>query len=553
MGKVQFNNMGITVEKKSKILIDVINLVTDYVTNNYTVPDREKIFEEIDEIVGFKIEKHDMCNAELTYDRMQTILSSINEVGINRKNKGVYYTPHDLVNFIVINLAKLSCGKLKPNNLHILDLNGIPYEHFCYQKTVFDPTCGAGEFLLVSLDIKLDLLELHNENVTRGNIVKVLDTIYGNDIDVDSITITKIRLLLTILHRFGVTKIKGLATILNSKFTIIDYVESPNKVHETFDIIVGNPPYVEDSKSDTKPPVKYGNIYANVLENSSQQLNEFGVFGYVIPLSYVSTLRMKKIRNVLDSRLPEQFILSYADRPDCLFTSVHQKLNVMFAKKSRKKAYYTSNYQYWYKDERKKLFEDISAIKNNFIVPGFIPKIGNKKDSEIFQKVYSTVNTITDYYDVSGKSIYLNMRATFWIKAFLKEHYSAEYKQLNFDENVANLMMCIFNSSLFWWFWVCVSDCWHITNKELSSFRIPTNFDPEEVSKFASILENRLEETKVYVGTKQTEYEYKHKDCVDIIHQIDDYIAELYGLTTEENLYVKNFNLRYRLGGGADI
>lgn len=47
--------MGITVEQKSKILTDVINLVTDYVTNNYTVPDRKKIFEEIDEIVGFKI------------------------------------------------------------------------------------------------------------------------------------------------------------------------------------------------------------------------------------------------------------------------------------------------------------------------------------------------------------------------------------------------------------------------------------------------------------------------------------------------------------------
>lgn len=140
MGKVQLNNMSITVEKESKILTDVITLVTYYVNKNYTTPDRKKIFEEIDKIVGFKIAKHNMCNAELTYERMQTILSSINEVGINRKNKGVYYTPHDLVNFIVINLAKLSCGKLKPNNLHILDLNGIPYEHFCYQKTVFEIT-----------------------------------------------------------------------------------------------------------------------------------------------------------------------------------------------------------------------------------------------------------------------------------------------------------------------------------------------------------------------------------------------------------------------------
>ena len=539
------------IETKSEILNTVANMVASYINQNYTELDRKTIYKEIDEILGLRIEECDLCNAELTYEKVQKVLSAINEKGSNRKDKGVYYTPHDLVKFITINLAKLSCGKLKPNNLHILDLNGIPYERFCYKKTVFDPTCGAGEFLLVSLELKMDLLELHHENVTIGKIVKVINTIFGNDIDVESIAITKTRLLLVILHRFGVKKIKGLAEILNKNFTNADYIESPSDVHGVFDIIVGNPPYVEDSKSNSKPSVKYGNIYANVLENSSKQLKELGAFGYVIPLSYVSTPRMKKIRDVLDEQLNEQYILSYSDRPDCLFTSVHQKLNVFFAKKSEKKVCYTGNYQYWYKDEREKLFEDTTAIRNSFIASNFIPKIGNKDDSAIFRKVYSTANTITDYYDTNGSSIYLNMRATFWIKAFLEEHGSAEYKKLNFDEDMQYLMMCIFNSSLFWWFWVCISDCWHITNKELNSFRIPINFNRTKVRELALRMETCLEETKVYVGTKQTEYEYKHKECIDIIHEIDDYIAEIYGLTTSENLYIKNFNLRYRLGGGA--
>lgn len=539
------------IEITSEILCNVANLVASYINHNYIERDRKTICKEIDEILGLKIEKYDLCNAELTYEKVQKVLSAINEKGNNRKDKGVYYTPHDLVKFVTINLAKLSCGKLKTNNLHILDLNGIPYECFCYKKTVFDPTCGAGEFLLVSLELKLDLLESHHDNVTLGKIVKVINTIFGNDIDVESIAITKTRLLLLILHRFGVKKIKGLAAILNKNFTNVDYVESPSDVPGLFDIIVGNPPYVEDSKSNSKPLVKYGNIYANVLENSSKQLREFGTFGYVIPLSYVSTPRMKKIRDVLDERLSEQYILSYSDRPDCLFTSVHQKLNVFFARKSEKKICYTGNYQYWYKDEREKLFEDTTAIRNNFISSNFIPKIGNKEDSAIFRKVYSTENTITDYYDTNGWPIYLNMRATFWIKAFLEEHGSAEYKTLNFNEDTRYLMMCIFNSSLFWWYWVCISDCWHITNKELNSFRIPINFNRTEVRDLALRMETCLEETKVYVGTKQTEYEYKHKECIDIIHEIDDYIAEIYGLTTSENLYIKNFNLRYRLGGGA--
>lgn len=538
--------------KESDVINRVINLVGSYFFTKYTVSDRKILFQEMDKLLGFESVKSQSINEELSYNQLQKELSSINEKGVNRKVKGVYYTPHDLVRFVTINLYKMACNKLKPNNLHILDLNGIPYNQLCYEKSVFDPTCGAGEFLMVALDLKLDLLELHHENITAGKLAKVVNTIYGNDINEESIIISKIRLFLTILHRFGVKKIKNLSSILNNNFTCLDYVESNNESFAYFDIILGNPPYVEDSKSTSNPKNKFGNVYANVLDNSSQQLKESGVLGYVIPLSYVSTPRMKKIRNVLSKQLDEQYILSYSDRPDCLFTSVHQKLNVFFAKKtSEKKSYFTGNYQYWYKDEREKLFDETYAIKNNNITENFIPKLGNQNDVAIFEKVFSTgQDSITEKYCIDGESIYLNMRATFWIKAFLNEHKSSEYKQLTFDNNFRYLMMCLFNSSLFWWYWVCISDCWHITNKELSSFRVPTKFSHQTVKSLALKLENKLEDTKKFVGTKQTEYEYKHKDCIDIIHEIDNYISELYGLTAEENLYIKNFKLRYRLGGG---
>ena len=138
------------------------------------------------------------------------------------------------------------------------------------------------------------------------------------------------------------------------------------------------------------------------------------------------------------------------------------------------------------------------------------------------------------------------MRAAFWIKAFRRIHHGAEYKQFRFNSpGMANYFLCLVNSSLFWWYWICVSDCWHITNKELQGFNVPNLDDFAEV-------ENRLEETKLYVGTKQTDYGYKHKDCVDEIHLIDDYINELYGLTETENLYIKNFAYHYRVSGGLE-
>lgn len=178
-------------------------------------------------------------------------------------------------------------------------------------------------------------------------------------------------------------------------------------------------------------------------------------------------------------------------------------------------------------------------------------------DTNIYRKINSFDISLFDLIqntEDSPGSFYLNMRATFWIKAFLNEHSSSEYKKFYCEsEDFAYLCFCILNSSLFWWYWICISDCWHITNKELKMFKIPRITDYSQLYKLADKLERELERTKVFVGTKQTEYEYKHKECLGIIHEIDDYINKIYELTDEESLYIKNFALRYRVSGGVKI
>jgi hypothetical protein len=80
---------------------------------------------------------------------------------------------------------------------------------------------------------------------------------------------------------------------------------------------------------------------------------------------------------------------------------------------------------------------------------------------------------------------------------------------------------------------------------------LPRIDDYSEAIRLAALIEKRLEETKVYVGTVQTDYEYKHKLCVDEIHELDDYVNSLFGLTNEESSYIKNFAHVYRVNGGA--
>lgn len=538
----------------SVMLKNALSITNGYLVQNYSKSELKVIREEINILLGEHREFTNNYKSMYSYEEVQEILSNINEKEDIRKAKGVYYTPSDIVKFILFNSVKMVCGKLKPNNLHVLDLNGISYSSFCYEKTVYDPTCGTGVFLLAALEMKLDLLDLHHTEVTSGKIKKIISTIRGNDLNADSILITKLRLLLCVLHRYDVSKIIGLARTMESCFESYDFVSSMPDANKQYDIIIGNPPYVEDSKSESTPTVKYGNIYANVLDNSAKHLKKGGVMGFVIPLSYVSTPRMKKIRDELYRQTAEQYILSYSDRPDCLFTSVHQKLCIIFGRNTdSSQDIYTGNYRYWYKEERGELFNTTEVVKNMFVQDDFIPKLGTRIDSEVYKKIIRYNTELITMLDNDGTPIYLNMRAAFWIKAFLTQHNGSEYKTFNCkNQDYANFCMCLLNSSLFWWYWICVSDCWHITRKELIGFKVPNVENFEVTNRLANVLEQKLEDTKAFVGTKQIDYEYKHKECVSVIHEIDDYINALYGLTDEESIYIKNFSYRYRIGGGAE-
>lgn len=486
----------------------------------------------------------------LSYESVQTALSDMSKRDDVKKEKGIYYTPADLVGFILGGCVSL-CGEERL----CFDKSKCDTASFV-AKTVYDPACGAGEFLLAALEMKFSLFSESAAEVTAADVRKIAGTVFGNDIDPAAVAVSKLRLFICAVNRFGIEKCRGLAAVLDRCFTVCDFVCAPPAGKRRFDIILGNPPYVEDRKSGLSPKKRYGNIYANVLLNAAARLKKGGAFGFVIPLSYVSTPRMGTLREELFAAVPEQYILSYSDRPDCLFSSVHQKLCVLIGRAGTERRVFTSNYRYWYKEERAALFAAPQLVRNDHALSGCIPKLGTAEDVSVFEKVTNADGRTSLLSLTSEKGeqlVFLNMRAAFWIKAFRKPHSGAEYKALCFEtEGQADLAFCLLNSSLFWWYWIAVSDCWHITKKELLTFMVPQGADLERAHTLASRLEDRLEETKKYVGTKQTDYEYKHRDCAAEIHEIDDFVNALFGLTDEESGYIKDFAFRYRISGGAE-
>ena len=534
--------------KERQIIDNAYYLSTIYLKQHYREESYQILLSELGSF--FKGENFKNCLFDeekiITYHYLQNYLSTLNEKNNSRKKNGVYYTENDITEFILVNLFKLTVGK-DPNNIFEEKFSDNDKERIL-SFSIFDPTCGTGAFLLKALEIKVKFA-LEKGIFEVKQIHEIVNTLFGNDVDDESILITKIRLFFCILENFGVQVAVGLSKILNKNF----YSENlfNLRIHEKFDLVVGNPPYVEDSNSEISLNEKFGNIYANVLSVSLEFMKESGSFGFIIPLSYISTPRMKKIREKLNNFLKTQIILSFADRPGCLFTSVHQKLNIIMGSKKGEDRLYTGNYQYWYKEERPKLFASLSYINNEYSSDDYIPKLGNNIDVAIYKKIIEKEKILESCFTEKGESLYLNMRACFWIKSFLEAHTTGEYKKLCFEnEDVRNYVYCILNSSLFWWFWICISDCWHITNKELKNFKIPSKFDKIIVKQLSLNLENKLENTKKYVGTKQTDYEYKHKKCLTEIHEIDEYINNLFGLSESESFYVKNFAISYRTSVG---
>lgn len=488
-------------------------------------------------------------------------LEKINEKSNIRKDNGVYYTPEDVSSFIILNSINLSINKEISSFLNEykseMFLNN-PFEKIDLLKdkivnlTILDPTCGTGAFLVKAFDLKVNLLKKMGLSVTNQDILSIIKSLYGNDIDNFSTYITQTRLMFKAITVSSSLNIESLLNALMKNFYNFDFLNDYKKITQKFDFVIGNPPYVEKSKVSNNSNVKYGNIYADVIQNSFNLLKEKGVLGYIIPISYVSTPRFSKFRSFVEKNTSAQYVLSYADRPDCLFSGVHQKLNIILAQKNKTKKHeiYTSDYIYWYKSQRSQLFDNISYVKNKNTKQDFYPKLGSVLEEGIYNKITNNPHSISSCIGGDSK-LYLNMRATFWIKSFIKAPYkSKEYKEFMFSDTNIHLINVILNSSLFWWFWVKISDCWHITNKELSLFTIPNmlQIDYKKARCLSLSLNELLEKTKEEVNTKQTLYEYKHRKCKKLIDELDDFLANVYGLTDEELLYIKAYKENYRLG-----
>lgn len=201
-----------------------------------------------------------------------------------RKAGGVYYTPQYVVDYIVKNtVGKLIDGKT-PKQIEKIK--------------IADPACGSGSFLIGAYQYLLDYHKnYYTDNGTKtgkkdspttpeGNLTSaekkkiLLNNIYGVDIDVNAVEVTKLSLLLKCMEGETETSIAQQQKLWHERIlpTLDDNIKSGNSLVDTdfydseidfgderkvkpfnwqknfpevfknngFDIIIGNPPYIKE-------------------------------------------------------------------------------------------------------------------------------------------------------------------------------------------------------------------------------------------------------------------------------------------------------------------
>ena len=194
----------------NKINQNITSLLASQVNN--INKHKTEIINALHELLNGHYLKYDIENSiyhndgiNLSDDNFQKVLFKINEKTNKQKANGVYYTPNDVARYIVCNsfITNTINDNDRTYNLEkglefLSGLSKKEHEKLLYSKSVIDPTCGTGEFLVNAFELKYSLATIKGD-ITDNKIIKIISTIFGNDIDDESIDITKIRLFFCII------------------------------------------------------------------------------------------------------------------------------------------------------------------------------------------------------------------------------------------------------------------------------------------------------------------------------------------------------------------
>lgn len=189
-----------------------------------------------------------------------------------------------------------------------------------------------------------------------------------------------------------------------------------------FDVIIGNPPYVEYTKVkeyriNGYKTLSCGNLYAYVIERVEQLLARGGKTGMIIPHSAICTDRMESLFNIIEKR--GGWFSTYDTRPDKLFDGVDQRLLIYILGFNSVK---TTKYNRWNAEYRPYLFNTLQFTDGMIADFTSLSKISTPVEHSILRKVYEYPR-LAMFCGKNGRLLYYHDAPRYFLRFMVKPPY----------------------------------------------------------------------------------------------------------------------------------
>ena len=268
-----------------------------------------------------------------------------------RKKDGVFYTPKYITKYIVENTIGKLCSDKKIELKLDVDVNifeyqkadrklnekGIAlyetlnqYKAWLLTLKILDPACGSGAFLNQAVNFLIQEHQFVDDIISEltNTPLRLYDTdiailennIYGVDINEESVEIAKLSLWLRTARQGR--KLSNLSNNIKCGNSLIDdpavagdkafnwQKEFPEVfANGGFDVVIGNPPYVNIELMPVKEKAYYrtayntfykrGDLFSLFLDLASDKLTNAGYISFIVPSTILNNLSYKLIRERL--------------------------------------------------------------------------------------------------------------------------------------------------------------------------------------------------------------------------------------------------------------
>ena len=513
------------------------------------------------------------------------------------------------------------------------------------QLSILDPTCGCGAFLLAALDLLAPLYHtcldrmaalqqqeqlsptmhhtfqgiLQYMSYTTHPRAAIISTIikhnlYGVDIMHEAIDLCKQRLILRLLQTLPSTgklmrEISSMPAIfdldahlyIGNALVATPDVNKQQKGHSGdrqvfdwhvafstimqrsgFDVIIGNPPYIERSKLANKTQfdtmTRWGNLYAAIIERSLALCRtDQSYLGLIVPLSLCSSERFKPLRQTLLAQTTSLWLANFEIFPCRIFEGAYQRLSLLLAHHGTYQAshLYVTHLQRWYAAERPHLFQLITYTPvHHTLTSSAFPKLAASMQEDILHKLATKAQGHTIAHllatQPTSHSIYYQEATNNWIKAVCHIPFYRKNGQVSepphgrqlflYDALTAHTLMAILNSNLFYLWFVTYSDGFHLSHSLVKEF--PLTRELVSIAALQQLSYALEEDIKIHarLSTRNTRSirqktsnsieleEYYMVYSKHLLDKIDTVLAHYYAFTEEELDFIIHYDIKYRMG-----